>query len=61
MLASKAIEYLEELYKGLSEEMVSTYGVAIKLSIEALKFYSELKRTQGVKIAFNLPGETEEK
>jgi len=59
MTIDEAIEYNEKLYEGLSEEMVSTYGAALKLSIEALRRLEEWRRGEVLSPSFMLPGETE--
>ncbi len=60
MTIDEAIKHQEELHEGLSEEMVTTYGVAIKLGIEALKEVQRIRSHTNFDATISLPGETEE-
>lgn len=60
MTIDEAINELRCLYECLKPDTDQKFLEAIPLGIEALAFYSELKRTQGVTLTFRLPGETEE-
>ena len=60
MLLKEAIEILSNHGVKPKNTTWGDYLEAVKLGVEALKFYEELRRTQGVRIAFRLPGETVE-
>lgn len=60
MTLDEAVKYQRALLEGLSEEMLATYGVALKLSIEALEFCEKYKLMIMQPNQTLLPGETEE-
>ena len=60
MNIDKAIEILEELERHSSLAFASAELDAIKLGIEALKFYKRLEHAAGDSYQYLLPGETED-